>query len=214
MLCVVTANDVEHAVHILCMLINSNQKLSQTFANKFKPKYAEQLDNDSNILTSIRTFIADDKKTTNRPKEQNEALKAIVTACKYQTPHSKYKLHQFLGTTRHMLNKSPNNDISSYNHVTRSNEKCNNNKIIRQKMVLKYCHDNESSYVDTSYDPVNVVSPDGVKEKHAKRIWLAPSISDQYSMFLKSDMYKDYCQSYPLLKISRYTFFQCICKCV
>ena len=51
MLCVVTANDVEHAAHILCMLINSNQKLSQTFANKFKPKYAEQLDNDSNIVT-------------------------------------------------------------------------------------------------------------------------------------------------------------------
>ena len=80
MLCVVTANDFEHAVHILCMIINSNRKLSQTFANKFKPKYAEQLDNNSNILTSIRTFITDDKKTTNRPKEQNEALKAIVTS--------------------------------------------------------------------------------------------------------------------------------------
>ena len=77
MLCVVTANNVEHAVHILCILINSNRKLSQTFVKKFKPKYAEQLDNDSNIVRSIGTFISDGDKTTNSPKEQNEALKEI-----------------------------------------------------------------------------------------------------------------------------------------
>ena len=87
-----------------------------------------------------------------------------------------------------MKNKKPENE--NYKHKERNVSEKYITKIMKQ-CVLDFCHSDKALQIDSNlHQIVDVVLPNGKKEKHVGRVWSVFTVDEQHMLFKQSKILK------------------------
>ena len=85
---------------------------------------------------------------------------------------------------------------------------------IVNELVTEFCHTDEFSRVDSTYNFCKVLNKrTNLFEQHQRRVWDVPTVDDKYKAFVSCNLFEEYQARYPKLTMSRTTFANALCPC-
>ena len=85
---------------------------------------------------------------------------------------------------------------------------------IVNELVTEFCHTDEFSRVDSTYNFCKVLNKrTNLFEQHQRRVWDVLTVDDKYKAFVSCNLFEEYQARYPKLTMSRTTFANALCPC-
>ena len=168
---------------------------------------------DKQIVDSIKEFMntgvtEHGGRTTN---ELREAKDAVLTACLSSKNISKNQVRERLGVSRYTISKiDRTSETITYSHSQPKQYVTASSKLMRDS-IYDFCHSEESSTIDSNSRKIIEVNG----ERHVGRVWLVPTVREQYKLFMQSDVMRTYQNMYTkYVTPSQSFFYHHRCKCV
>ena len=212
---VMSAKESSYAADILRVLIERNVELN----NELNIRKMTSVTDSDRIVSSIKGFVKDKLKTVKR-QDEKEALSAIVQACTYQqdVSVSEQSICEAIGVRKRVYQNTisaNSGERTDYIHVKRKARSESMLTIQQRKCVEEFCHSEESSSIDSNSKRMVEVKRGQEIELHVGRVWNVLTVTEQYNLFLESEILEKTKNLHPeFISPSRSFFYKNRCHCV
>ena len=87
-------------------------------------------------------------------------------------------------------------DRGSYRHIGRNQRQASSTFTLQKEVILRFCHSDDSSTIDSNSKNIVEVKTGDIVEKHLGRVWVVSIIDKQYSLFVESEIVGEYTSMY------------------
>ena len=176
---ILSCSIIEVSVMLIKRLLNRNENISKQF---------ETETDDTRILNSIKSFMMSNVRGGRTEHELTEAKNAILTACLFDGQVSKATIQTRLEVSIARISKvQRNEDTLGYLHMKQKEYETKQGPKHLQ-CISEFCHSDESSVIDSNSRKIVTVKG----EKHVGRVWVVPTVREQYRLFQNSDTVEKY----------------------